>query len=119
MTDGTATPGSGKQDGRGAGPLQQPHDQLAPRLDDRQVVQVVVVEAELAECRHDHEPPQKRPRAADAVQLPGQRDRTGDEHDLEGKYRQAARRDVAVEDLHDVALRAYAASFRTNPRNLA
>ena len=97
-------PGNGNEDGRGTRSLQEPHDQLPPRLDDREVVQIVVIEGELAECRHDHEPPQKRPRAADAVDLPGQGDRTGDQHDLEGKDGQAASRDVAVENLHDVAL---------------
>ena len=40
-----------EHDRRGAGRLQQPDDQLAARVHERQVVEVVVVETELADQR--------------------------------------------------------------------
>ena len=48
----------GEDDRRGADRLQQPDDQLAVRVDQRQVVEVVVVEAQLADDRDQADLPQ-------------------------------------------------------------
>ena len=85
----------GQDDRGGAGRLQQADHQLAVRMDDVQVVEVVVVETQLAQRRDQRDLPEHR---ADgvwsvgrerAVQARRQRHRPRDEHHLEGEDRQS------------------------------
>jgi hypothetical protein len=89
----------GEDDRRGPARLQQAHEQLAPRIDGREVVEVVVVEAQLAERRDEGDLPD-RLAAAVAVQVHRERQGPRDQQDLEPERRQSPRRDLAVEDQH-------------------
>ena len=55
---GKATQADGEHDRRRARRLEQPHDQLAVRVDDGQVVEIVVVEAQLAQRGDDGDLPE-------------------------------------------------------------
>ena len=65
ITDGSTIDTTASTIGDRAGGLQHPDDQLALRVDDRQVVEVVVVEAELAERRDEHDLPELPPLSSD------------------------------------------------------
>ena len=101
MRAGNATYSAASSERRRAARLQQPDEQLAARVDDRQVVEIVVVERQLAERGDEQRPSRSRRGRVDAaVQVHGVAASTRDEHQLEREDRQAPGRDVAVEDLH-------------------
>ena len=67
----------------------------------REVVEVVVVETELAECRDQHDLPDAAHRIFErSVHLRRQQDRSRDQHCLEAEDSEAASRNVTVEHLH-------------------
>ena len=92
--------GEREDDRRGARRLEQTDDQLAVRVDDREVVEIVVVEAQLAQRGDGGDLPQRRGAVEAAVDARRQRHRPRDQHDLEAEDRQAANRYVPIEDLH-------------------
>ena len=90
-----------QHDRRGADRLEQPDDELAVGVHEREVVEVVVVEAELADDGHERDLPEaRRPDRAcpgASPRAPPIR-RSGSSSAAED--REAARRDVPVEQLH-------------------
>ena len=91
-------------------------------MDEREVVEVVVVEAELAERRHEDDLPQRAHGHVErAVNLRRDEDRPRDQHRFEAEDRQPPCRHLTVEHLHDRSLRPdvyCAASFSTTPSSL-
>jgi hypothetical protein len=86
--------------------LQHAHEQLALRVDEREVVEIVVVEAQLTQRRDQRDLPQHRAGGVrsvggeGAVQTCRQGHRPRDEDHLESEDRQSSHRNVAVEQLH-------------------
>jgi hypothetical protein len=89
-----------EHDRGGAHRLQQPDDQLAVRVDQGEVVEVVVVEAELADDGDQDDLPQA---PADRAPLKGgrQRHRPEDQQQFGAEHGEAAGRDVPIKELHD------------------
>ncbi len=93
-----------EDDGRGAGRLQEPDDEFATRLHQRQVVEVVVVQGELAHhCREACLPQHGGRVGRGVVQAHGSGDRAEDQQDLARECRHAARRDRPLEQCHPSA----------------
>ena len=89
-----------EHDRRGPRGLQQADDQLAAGVDDGQIIEVVVVQAELADQRDEHDLPEVGGQVGRVLEQGGERDRSKDQQQLGGEHRQAARRYVSVEELH-------------------
>ena len=87
-----------EDDRGGAGRLDKANEQFAPGLDERQIVDVVVVQAQLAQRRRRDDLP--RPRAGPPVQMDRDHHRGADHHHLHREEDQLVGRDVALEQLH-------------------
>ena len=106
----------------GAGGLQHADEQLGPRVHDRQVVQIVVIEAELAHRGDQHDLPQAAHRVVQrAVHLRRHEERSRDQHRFESEGRQSPCGDLTVEHLHARSspwFVRYSASLSTTPSSL-
>jgi hypothetical protein len=89
------------QDDRGrTGRLQQPDDELAVRVNEREIVEIVVIEAELTDDGHQNDLPEIAGQLS-SLKACGQRHRSEDQQQLAGEDGEAAGGDVAIEELHD------------------
>ncbi len=88
-----------EHDRRGASGLEQADHELAVGCDDGQIVEVVIVEAQLTERGDDRDLPQRRVGGA-AVQAGRKRHRPRDENHLEPKNGQPPDRYIPIEHLH-------------------
>ena len=85
--------------------LQQTDDELTVRVDDVQVVEIVVIETQLAQRCDERDLPQHRDqvvlsigRVERSVKVRRQRHRPRDEDHLEAEHRQAPDGDITIED---------------------
>ena len=89
-----------EQDRCGPHGLEQPDYQFAVRVDQRQVVEVVVIQTQLADQRDHQHLPQVAGEIRRALESRRERHRPEDQQQFAAEHRQAARRDVPVEQLH-------------------
>ena len=88
---------AGQHDRRGPHRLQQADDELTVRVDERQVVEVVVVQAQLTHDGDERDLPEARPEVGRLLEARGERHGAEYEQKLAPEHRQATCRHVAVE----------------------
>src|SRR5262249_4096570 len=98
------------------------NEELGPRVDDGEVIEIVVVEAQLADRRDQDDLPEPADCVVQrAVNVRGREERPRDEQRFESEDRQASSRDLPVEHLHARSSPSsvrYTASLSTAPSSL-